>query len=670
MSARAAARIAFALLMLTPVIATTTPVSVRDILRIVRLSDPRFSPDGKTVALVETRAHVDDTDEYQSEIILVDVASHQVRPLTRERHHAASPRWSPTGDALAFLAPDANKVLQLYTMPLAGGDALQLTHAKDAVEQFAWSPDASTIAIAVADPKPELKGEDKFRTAFKVGNDDMTVSESVRPVHLYLIPAQGGEPKRLTSGTWSLPSSLPPGPPSSPIVWSKDGKSIILVRQETPSTGDQFLARIQVLDIDSGKIRSLTGDTLLEGYPTLSPDGQSVAYWRNRDAHPWNFQDVWLAPFAGGAGRDISVTLDKNVYATRWSPQGDWLLVGGNVDTTVGLWRLTTAGAVTPLNLGNVMPTNSYWLEVDIAANGAIAFVGQTKTDPYELYLLPGDRAADTVPLVLTQVNAGLADLTLARSETIRWKGPGGRTLDGVITYPVNYSAGRAYPLVLYVHGGPNSSSRERFNLMPQLLASHDWIVFEPNYRGSDNHGNAFFAAIYKDAGQGPGEDVMSGVAYLKSRGLVDPARMAVTGWSYGGYMTTWLAGHYPVWKAAVAGAPVTDWVEMYDLSDGNVTEWAATGASPYVGDGMAINRRQSPSSTVTKITAPTLIMCDTGDFRVPIPQSFGLYRALKDNHVTTEFYAIPTGGHFPRDPVMQMDVDQRWVDWVATYLK
>jgi dipeptidyl aminopeptidase/acylaminoacyl peptidase len=669
MPARAAARIAFALLMLTPVIAATTPVSVRDMLRVVRLTDPRFSPDGKTIALVETRAHIDgDTDEFQSEIVLIDVASHQMRPLTRERHHAASPRWSPAGDAIAFLAPDTNKVLQLYTMPLAGGDALQLTHAKDAVEQFAWSPDATTIAIAVADPKPESKGEDKFRTAFKVGNDDMTLSEAVRPVHLYLLPAQGGEPKRLTSGTWSLPSSLPPGPPSSPIAWSKDGKSIILVRQETPSTGDQFLARIQVLDIASGNIRSLTGDTLLEGYPTLSPDGQSVAYWRNRDAHPWNFQDVWLAPFAGGAGRDISVALDKNVYATRWSPQGDWLLAGGNVDTTVGLWRLTTAGAVTPLNLGDVVPTNGYWLEVDIASSGAIAFVGQTKTDPYELYLLSGD--GSNGPLALTQVNAGLADLTLARSETIRWKGPGGRSLDGVITYPSNYTAGHAYPLVLLIHGGPNSSSRERFNLLPQLLAAHDWMVFEPNYRGSDNHGNAFFAAIYKDAGQGPGEDVMSGVAYLKSRGLVDPARMAVTGWSYGGFMTTWLAGHYPVWKAAVAGAPVTDWVEMYDLSDGNVTGFAATGASPYVGDGMAINRRQSPSSAVTKITAPTLIMCDTGDFRVPIPQSFGLYRALKDNRVTTEFYAIPTGGHFPGDPVMQMDVYRRWVDWLVPYLK
>ena len=161
----------------------------------------------------------------------------------------------------------------------------------------------------------------------------------------------------------------------------------------------------------------------------------------------------------------------------------------------------------------------------------------------------------------------------------------------------------------------------------------------------------------------------MSGVEYLKGRGLVDPGRMAVSGWSYGGFMTTWLAGHYPVWKAAVAGAAVTDWVEMYNLSDGNVTQSEATGASPYVGDGMALNRRQSPSSAMTKITAPTLIMCNTGDFRVPITQSFGLYRALRDNHVTTEFYAIPSGGHFPGDPVRQMDVFERWVDWIKRFL-
>jgi dipeptidyl aminopeptidase/acylaminoacyl peptidase len=639
--------------------------SVRDLARQVRLADPHLSPDGQTVALVETRAHLE-SDEFRSEIVLVEVATGRIRPLTRDRHHAGGPRWAPAGDRIGFIAPDAEKNGQLFVMPMNGGDALQLTHGKDGVSQFAWSPDGQSIAYAVADPKPELKGEEKFRNAFRVGNDDVTISEAVRPTHLWLIPALGGEAKRLTSGTWSLPSSLPPGPPSSPIAWSKDGKSIVLVRQETPSTGDGLLTRIQVLDIATGQIRSLTGDTRLEGYPKISPDGASVAYWRNRDAQAWKFQDVWLAPFAGGAGHDMSARLDANVYGTWWAPDGKSLLVGGNSGTSVDLWRLQLDGSSERIPLEGVMPTNGYWMDLDEGANGEVVFIGQTKTDPYEVYLIPrGGHAATAI----THENAGLADLSLARAETVTWKGPGGRTLNGIVTYPSDYQAGRRYPLVLAIHGGPNSSSREKFNLLSQVMAAHGWMVFEPNYRGSDSDGNAFYAAIYQDAGQGPGEDVMSGVEYLKGQGLVDPARMAVTGWSYGGFMTTWLAGHYPVWKAAVAGAALTDWVEMYDLSDGNVAQSEATGASPYIGNGMAINRRQSPSSSMTQIKAATLIMCDTGDFRVPITQSFGLYRALVDNKVTTEFYAIPTAGHFPSDPVRQMDVYQRWIDWLQRYL-
>jgi len=661
----AAAAAAVALWLGTTLTQAAQTPSVRDFARQVRLSDPQLSPDGKTLAVIETRADLD-SDEFRSEIMLVEVSSGHIRPLTRERHHASYPRWSPSGDRIGFIAQDADKNGQLFVLPMNGGDALQLTKGKDGVSQFAWSPDGVSIAYAVADPKPELKGEDKFRTTFRVGNDDFTISETVRPTHLWLVPATGGEAKRLTSGTWSLPSSLPPGPPVSPIGWSKDGKSIVIVRQETPSTGDQLLARVQVLDVASGAIRSVTGDTRLEGYPKVSPDGANVAYWRNRDAHAWEFQDVWLAPFSGGAGRDLSAHLDVNVYGSYWAADGRSLIVGGNTGTTVGLWRLTLDGSSERIPVEGVMPSNGYWLDASVGSNGEIVFVGQTKTDPYELYLI-APRSRTAAPL--THENAPLADLSLSNSETVSWQGPGHRTLDGVLTYPAGYQPGRRYPLVLLIHGGPNSSSRQRFNLLPQVMAAHGWLVFEPNYRGSDSAGNAFFAAIYKDAGQGPGEDVMSGVEYLKSRGLIDPARMAVTGWSYGGFMTTWLAGHYPVWKAAVAGAAVTDWVQMYDLSDGNVTQSEATGASPYRGDGMALNRRQSPSSAMTKITAPTLIMCNTGDFRVPITQSFGLYRALVDNHVTTEFYAIPSGGHFPNDPIRQMDVYQRWVDWLQRFL-
>src|SRR5215469_10846652 len=392
----------------TPTHAAQAP-SVRDLARQVRFSDPQLSPDGKTLAVIETRADLD-SDEFRSEIMLVELSSGQIRPLTRGRHHASYPRWSPSGDGIGFIAQDADKNEQLFVLPMSGGDALQLTKGKDAVAQFAWSPDGASIAYAVADPKPELKGEDKFRTTFRVGNDDFTISEAVRPTHLWLVPATGGEARRLTSGTWSLPSSLPPGPPSSPVSWSKDGKSIVIVRQETPSTGDQLHSRLQVVDVASGAIRSVTGETLLEGYPKVSPDGKSIAYWRNHAGHAWEFQDVWLAPFAGGPGKDIGSRLDVNAWGTWWAHDGGSLIVGGNTGTTVGLWRLKLDGSSERIPLEGVMPTNTYWMDAAVGSSGEIVFVGQTKTDPYELYLVAPDTG--TVAAI-THENAALADLSL-----------------------------------------------------------------------------------------------------------------------------------------------------------------------------------------------------------------------------------------------------------------
>ena len=661
-------------LVASPFLASAATLTPGDLARVVKLSDPQIAPDGHTVAVVEQRADLTD-DEFRTEIVLVDVAGHAVRPLTRDRHHAGSPRWSPSGDRLAFTAPDEHGHLQLYVLPMAGGDALAVTHVKDGIDQFAWSPDGRTFAIAAIDPAPDRRGEDKYRTAFSVGDDDFTTREKPRSSHVWLVPATGGDPRRLTSGTWSLPVSLPPGPPSSPLQFSPDGKSIALVLQATPSTGDEPQTRIQVLDIATGHRRDLTGQGLLEGFPRISPDGGIVAYWRNRDGKAWQFQDVLLAPFAGGPGHDVTTALDKNIYGTWWMPDGRSLLVGASQATTVGLWlQPLDGGSATRLDLGAVMPTNTFWIDADVGRDGRIAFIGQTRTDPYELYLTtPGAH-----PQVLTNENRSLASATLGRTQTVTWTGPAGgsspgggtgRQLDGVLTYPPGTKPGHALPLVLVIHGGPNYASRDHFNLFSQILASHGWLVFEPNYRGSDNEDNAFFAAIYDDAGQGPGEDVMAGVKSLIDRGLADRSHMAVSGWSYGGFMTTWLLGHDPVWQAAVAGAAVTDWVDMYDLSDGNVTTTAQVSGSPWVAGGRAHYERQSPDTAFPRVRTPTLVLCDVGDYRVPITQSYGLYRALRDNHVETEFYAYPVGGHFPSDPIRQIDVDQRWVGWLASHM-
>ncbi|HKB90187.1 MAG TPA: prolyl oligopeptidase family serine peptidase, partial [Opitutaceae bacterium] len=192
----------------------------------------------------------------------------------------------------------------------------------------------------------------------------------------------------------------------------------------------------------------------------------------------------------------------------------------------------------------------------------------------------------------------------------------------------------------------------------------------QPNYRGSDNEGNAFLSAIVGDSGAGPGRDVMAGVDYLKTRGFVDETRIAVSGWSYGGYMTTWLLGNYPtVWKAAVAGAAVTDLVDQYTLSDTNVRRGVALGGSPYTDDRIALYRTQSPITYASKVRTPTLILADAGDWRVTVTQSYKFYHALKDNGVETRFFAYPVPGHSPADPIRSRDVYRRWVAWLETHL-
>ena len=175
-------------------------------------------------------------------------------------------------------------------------------------------------------------------------------------------------------------------------------------------------------------------------------------------------------------------------------------------------------------------------------------------------------------------------------------------------------------------------------------------------------------SAVINDAGDGPGRDVMSGIEELKRRGMIDETRMAVSGWSYGGYMTAWLTAHYQGWKAAVAGAAVTDWFDWYNMADMNTWSGFGLGGSPWTNDNAMNYWKQSPMAYAHQIKTPTLILSTTGDPRVTVTQSYKLYHALKDNGTTVQFIAYPVGGHFPPDPVHQRDVYKRWIDWIAKY--
>ena len=635
--------------------------------KIVRLTDPQISPDGKSIAIVVSRANYEE-DRYDPQLVLIDVATRAQRILTRDRRGLGQARWSPDGARLAFLSAVDGKP-QIFVLPMNGGDPLQVTKSATGVQQYAWRPGASgEIAYVATDEAPKVAGEERHNKAFEIQNNHFLLLEAPRPAHVWLIAADGkGAARRLTSGAWTLPQTLPPGAPSSPLTWSPDGKRLAIVKVISPYTGDGDKSAVQLLDVDTGNLHALTGRTRLESQPLFSPDGSRIAHWYPRDGQNQNVNEIYVGPANGGDTATITRALDRNVQRCIWMPGGRGMLVSANDGTGTGLWIQPLEGAAKRINMGRVVATAGFWLDASVGPKGEIALTGSEPDRPAELYYLASPESSAQR---LTEYNRDTAALELGRTETVQW-GNDNFQMDGVLTYPPDFAAGRKYPLVLYIHGGPSSASKDAFSSRAQLLAAQGWVIFEPNYRGSDNLGNAFKSAIYHDAGAGPGRDVMAGIAALEKRGFVDAAKMAVSGWSYGGYMTTWLLGNYPEkWKAAVAGAAVTDWLDQYNYGDSNVRRGGAFGGSPYT-DAKRMQQylEQSPIYYAGKIKAPTLILSDTGDFRVPITQSYQLYHALSDNGVPTQFIAYPVSGHSPTDPVHSRDIDRRWIAWLGKYL-
>jgi dipeptidyl aminopeptidase/acylaminoacyl peptidase len=649
-------------------VAQADHLTFSDRYRIVTPSEPQIAPDGRSIAFVVTRANLKE-NRYDSELDLIDINSGATRPLTFERRGVTQPRWSPDGTRIAFLAnatADKDAKRQIWVLPVAGGDARRLTDASLSVQQFAWSPDGSTFAFVTSDEPEKKTDTDKFDKAFEVGDDDYLIREGALPSHVWTIPVSGGSAKRITSGAWSLPIAHPPGSVPSPIAWSPDGKSLVIAQHTNPHPSAGPTSRISIVDVSTGAVKRITTAEVGETHPMFSSDGNSIVYMHPLQGERMNETRIWMAPASGGAGRDITPGIDRNLVRALWMPDGKSLLVGGHDATTTSYWIQPLDGAAKKLDLGDVDPWNGFWIDASVSRNGGIAFTGTTAMRPRELYYL--DSAAAR-PRRLTNYNDYFSSVQLGNVETVTWKNDGFDE-DGVLITPPGFDRSKKYPLVVYIHGGPRASTTTGFGWLPQLFASQGWVVFEPNYRGSDNLGNAYTRAIVGDAGAGPGRDVMAGIDAVRKRGFIDENKIVVGGWSYGGYMTSWMIGHYPIFKAAVAGAAVNNLLDQYTLGDGNVARAYAMGGSPYVGDNMKKYIDQSPITYAAKIRTPTLILSDMGDVRVPVTQSFQMYHALKDNNVPVKFIAYPVSGHSPEDPAHQGDIDHRYVDWFTQHLK
>ena len=371
--------------------------------------------------------------------------------------------------------------------------------------------------------------------------------------------------------------------------------------------------------------------------------------------------EVYLAS-PNGSASSVTRTLDREILDFAWFSNGLLVLTGYD-GLQSAIWAQAENNSYRKLNTGEVMEV----YELSVSKSGSIAFIGEEKQRPVELYFLP---TVDAKPERITDFNRSIAERKQGKREGISWNTTSGFETDGVLTYPPDFEASKKYPLVLLIHGGPTATSTLAFNMTAQIMAAKGWIVLQPNYRGSNHRGNAFQSAIANDAGEGPGADVWNGVEAMKKKAYVDPKKIAVSGWSYGGWMTAWMIGRYPgEWAAAVAGAAPVDYTDMYSLSDLNRMHRHAITASPYTGDNLKSAHEQSPLKNFSKIRTPTLVLSKSSDSRVSITGSYKLFHALRDNGVKAQFIVYPGPGHLVTDPVRSKDVYDRWLNWLSQYL-
>lgn len=643
--------------------AVARQISLHDVQGLIQVSDPHFSPDGRQVVYVVARPDIS-AARMDPQLAVVDVSTRAIRQLTYTRKGVSSPRWSPDGRDLAFIARESDADEdhdQIFVMPMNGGDARQISHADNDVEQFTWKPDSSAIAYVVADVSKEKDRIKKHHDGFEVHANDYLTTQAPTSSHVWIIAREGGRARRLTHGPWSV--SALAGGEQSPLDWSPDGRRIAMRILPDPYYGDADGAHIVILDVASGAVSRVSDHAGLESNPQFAPSGDALAYQMPKLGLNDNGEDIFLTSPGGGNGRDISASLDRTISWYRWLPGGSSLVAAAADHASVAMWRMDRNGNAQRLDLGDVMMDS----DGDVAPNGALAFVGESVKRPVEIYLLP---SGGGLPQPLTHYNRNVSALELGDAREITWRGPGGFEEDGILTYPPHWMPARKYPLVLVIHGGPEEASALGFGDLNQLLAAHGYFVFEPNYRASINLGDAYERAIIGDTGDGPGKDIMAGIAAVERTVAVDTQRIGVSGWSYGGFMTSWLEGHYTIWKAAVAGAALNDWLLDYDISWYVDRDLFYFRGPPYVGPHARAWRTQSPIEYVRNIKTPTLILGDVYDANVPIVNSYEMFRALQLQHVPVKFIAYPIQPHFPDDPVHLIDVYREWIGWMDAYLR
>lgn len=632
----------------------------------VRLGDPAISPNGKLAAISVSNA-VWDESRWDTSLVSVDLATGVRRTVAAGRKDIGSPAFSPDGAYLAFLA-DNDDTTQVFVMALDGTEARAVTHSATDVEQFAWRPDSHAIVYSATDPQPQRTGADRFRNSFVFTTEPIVARSEPQPQHLYLLDLDHQSSTQLTFGTESVCDG-------SSLSWSPDGTSIAFTLCRNAILNDQSYSHVALLDVAGKGVRSLTGRTMWEGGPLFSPDGKHIVYFYSDGDPQVNRTQAYLTTPAGGAGVALGTALDRPIGDAVWEADSQSLIVTVPDRLTNALYRLPLRGAQQRIDVGGVVPgfplnttggSSTPGLGQALSADGTIVFVGSSTKQPPELFRYS---AAGGVAKV-TDFNAALTQFDWGQAEAIAFPTTTGVTADGVLYYPRGFSSGQKYPLVVYIHGGPDDPTMLCFDFWAQMMAARGWLVLRPNYRGTPNLGIKYQRAILYDPEDGPGKDIMSALRTIRVRGIVNDSRLAVSGWSYGGIMTAWMISKYHVWKAAVSGASVNDWITDYGTADDSLGDADLFHGSPFVKNNAPEWRRASAITYARDVNTPVLLLSDVGDNRDPFATTSMYWRALRDNGKNATLRVWPIAGHFPSDPVRIADIFHYWIDFLAQHLR
>jgi dipeptidyl aminopeptidase/acylaminoacyl peptidase len=627
-------------------------------LKVKAVGTPRVSPDGsRLVYTINEAVTTPDKSEFVTQIWMANIATKQNTQLTFGDKSSTNAKWSPDGQWIAFLSNRKDNRNNLYRLSLDGGEAEPLADLKSAVSNFAWSPDGRYIAFTMTDPKTEEEEKNE-----KGRNDFRWVDENLKMARLYVLPVQKDangkrEPRKLTTENYNV----------GEFDWSADGSRIAFSHSKTPGANDWTTADVSIVDVASGNVTVLANTPAAEDSPVYSPDGKSLALIVTDNPPRWaQTATIQIFPASGGQPKNLLASFDGQPGIAGWSADGKKIYFSEAKGTGTQIYVVDVAAN----RIDEIKHDPALLGTINLNRTGTtVGFVRQTSDTPADAFV---SSVVNFAPVQISRANADLKMPALGRTEVIRWKSKDGKEIEGLLTYPVGYQSGQRVPLILNVHGGPTGVFQQTFiggrGAYPlATFAARGYAILRPNPRGSSGYGTEFRRANMRDWGGGDYQDLMSGVDKVIEMGVADPDRLGVMGWSYGGFMTTWIVTQTKRFKAASAGAPVTNLMSFNGTAD--IPAFIPDYFGGQFWEALDLYQKHSPIFNVKGVTTPTMIQHGEADIRVPISQGYEFYNALKVQGVPTRMIVLPRQPHGPNEPKMQLAVMKANLEWFDKYI-